>query len=283
MKVSTIEKFIESYMQSVKPKAKKKGYAEWIAENGKDPIASLSESVGKISAENERQLSPYSKAETSLSGIGLSGSGYARYLKERSGESGAESIEKAVGSYLATDTKNKKGYEAELIRRENEEKKAAELLAKEEARKEAEAKKEAEKLAKAEAKANEEKLKAEEKRMTEIYKKVKEGLSAADYVDYGKAYEYAIGLGLGESDAEYLAKTYTEAARNAKINKVTSAIVSKRYSMNQAREYALTLGLSREDAEALGEFAFKTNESVTDIVTQEGYLDYLREQYNKNK
>ena len=264
-------------MQSVKPKAKKKGYAEWIAENGKDPIASLSESVGKISAENERQLSPYSKAETSLSGIGLSGSGYARYLKEVSGESGAESIEKAVGSYLATDTKNKKGYEAELIRRENEEKKAAELLAKEEARKEAE------NLAKAEAKANDEKLKAEEKRMTEIYKKVKEGLSAADYVDYGKAYEYAIGLGLGESDAEYLAKTYTEAARNAKINKVTSAIVSKRYSMNQAREYALTLGLSREDAEALGEFAFKTNESVTDIVTQESYLDYLREQYNKNK
>lgn len=270
-------------MKGVKPITKKKGYAEWLAEYGKDPAASLSESIGKISAENERQISPYSKTEALLSDTGLSGSGYARYLKALSDESNAETTRNAISSYLDIDTKNRKGYEAELIRRENEEKKAAELLAKEEAKKESEAKKEAEKLAKAEAKANEEKIKAEEKRMTEIYKKVKEGLSAADYVDYAKAYEYAIGMGLRESDAEYLAKTYTDSARNSKINKVTSAIVSKRYSMNQAKEYALSLGLSKEDAEALGEFAFKTNESVTDIVTQESYLDYLREQYNKNK
>ena len=43
------------------------------------------------------------------------------------------------------------------------------------------------------------------------------------------------------------------------------------------------LGLSEKDAGALADFAFKTNESVADIVSQDKYLDYLQNQINNQK
>ena len=95
-------------------------------------------------------------------------------------------------------------------------------------------------------------------------------------IDYNKAYKYAIELGLDEASAEKIAKNVTEARRSEAITKVTGEIISKRLTSSQAEKYALALGLCEEDAKALGELAFKTNESVGDIVSGNGYLESLK-------
>lgn len=305
MAKSTIEKFIQTYLKGIKTVKKKDGYEAWLRKNGIDPTAELSDSIGKIYAANEKINSESSARAESLANTGLKNSGYAEFLKDTARLSTEGKIASAIDSYLGADSKHKKAYDNELERLEAEriaeEKKAAELLAKEEAKKEAErikaeekaeaerikkeneARKEAEKLAAQAEKEKEENRKAYEKAMTEVYKRVEAEFKSSGITDYEKAYKYAINMGLNEADAQHLARTATDTARNSKISKVTSAILSKRLTMNQAKEYALTLGLSEEDATLLGEFAFKTNESVKDIVSQQDYLDYLREQANKNK
>jgi len=279
LKKSGIEKFIQNYLKGYKSAKKKSGYELWLRENGVDPTATLTEEIENIAAENERKNSLDSSRAASLSSLGLKSSGYARFLDEISKETSEDKISGAIRSYLSSDKQNENEYDLELKRREKarlaEEKKAeAERLKKQ---------KEEEKLIKAKEKEEEEKRKESEKAMKEVYKKVKEGLNAAAFADYDKAYTYAIEMGLNEADAKYLAKTSTESVRNSRITKVTNAIISKGLSMNQAKQYALALGLSEEDATALAEFAFTTNESVTDIVGQDNFLDYLREQANKSK
>ena len=279
MKKSGIEEFIQSYLKGYKPSKKKRGYELWLRENGIDPTATLSQKIESIAVENERNNSPDSSRAVSLSSLGLKSSGYARFLDEISRETSEDKLSGAIRSYLSSDRENENEYDLELERREKtrlaEEKKAEQERLKKQ--------KEEEKLKKAKEKEEEEKRKESEKAMKEIYKKVKEGLNAAAFADYDKAYAYAIEMGLNEADAKYLAKTSTESVRNSRITKVTNAIVSKGLSMNQAKQYALALGLSEEDASALAEFAFTTNESVTDIVGQDSFLDYLREQANKSK
>ena len=279
LKKSGIEKFIQNYLKGYKSAKKKSGYELWLRENGVDPTATLTEEIESIAAENERKNSLDSSRAVSLSSLGLKSSGYAKFLDEISKETSEDKISGAIRSYLSSDKQNENEYDLELERREKaklaEEKKAeAERLKKQ---------KEEEKLIKAKEKEEEEKRKESEKAMKEVYKKVKEGLNAAAFADYDKAYTYAIEMGLNEADAKYLAKTSTESVRNSRITKVTNAIISKGLSMNQAKQSALALGLSEEDATALAEFAFTTNESVTDIVGQDNFLDYLREQANKSK
>ncbi len=293
MAKSTLEKFIQSYLKNIKPTKKKDGYEAWLRENATDGKSELSEAIGKLFAESEKNDSDYSAAKESISDAGLKNSGYSRYIAESSLKSDKKSLENLLTSYVALDSKNASGYEKEIRRIEAErlaeEKKAAELQAKEDAKKEAErikkeneAIKQAEKLAEQAKKEKEENQKAYEKAMNEIYKKVEAEFKSSGIVDYEKAYAYARNSGLGEEDAKHLAKTYTDSARNSKINKVASAIISKKLTKNQAKEYALTLGLSQEDANLLAEFAFKTNESASDIVSDE-YLDYLKEKADKNK
>ena len=301
MAKSKLKEFIQSYLASLKPQTKKKGYEAWLRQNSTDGKAELSEAIGKIYAESEKYGSDYSEAAESVRSAGLKNSGYAKYLEKNALLSDTQKIENALNSYIGLNSQNALGYEKEIKRLEAErlaeEKKAAELKAKEEAekikaeekaeadriKKENEAKKEAEKLAEAAEKEKEENRKAYENAMKEIYKRVEEEFKSSGISDYEKAYSYARNMGLSEEDAKHLAKTSTDSARNSKINKVTSAILTKRLTMNQAKEYALTLGLSEEDAQTLAEFAFKANESVTDMVSQESYLDYLREQASKNK
>ena len=219
--------------------------------------------------------------------------------------------EKAEAERLKAEAKA----EAERIKAEEKAKKeaekAAEKAAKEEAeRLEAEAKAEAERLA-AEEKAKQEKIKAEEKAREEAkkaaeklasqaakeesaakksYQKIKEqlikntesDLKELGVINYDEAYEYALKAGLDETNAASISKSVTDVERNAAMTKVTNTIISKYLTMNQAKEYALALGLSEEDAQKLGEFAFRTNESVGDIVSQKSYLDYLQEIANQN-
>ena len=321
---SAIEKFISAYIRNKKISETEEGYEAWLRKNGLDPTARLSEKVGEAYAENEKAASFHSSVAEALAERGLSQSGYARYLKEATEAKKNAGIEKAIQSYIGTDSDNKAEYSRELERREAirvaEEKKAEEarIMAEkkaeeerlkekkkaEEERQKAEKKAEEERL-KAEKKAEEERLKAEkkaeeeskkkaenaakeaakkEKEILEREEKIKKqlekeaeaGIKSMSTIDYNKAYKYAFEIGLDEASAERIAKKVTEARRNDAISKVTNAIISKRLTMNQAKEYASALGLGEEDAKALGELAFRTNESVGDIVSGGGYLDTLQ-------
>ena len=299
---SSIEKFISAYIRNKKLSETKKGYEAWLRKNGIDPTAELSDSIGKAYAENEKSISHASSTAEALAESGLSKSGYAKYIKEATEERKAAKVGKAVQTYLAADQDNKAAYSDELDRLEA--KRLAEEKKTEEERQKAEKKAEEERI-KAEKKAEEERIKAEkaaeekarkeaenaakeaakiEKEALEREAKIKKqrekdaeaGIKNMSTIDYNKAYKYAIELGLDEASAEKIAKNVTEARRSEAITKVTGAIISKRLTSSQAEKYALALGLCEEDAKALGELAFKTNESVGDIVSGNGYLESLK-------
>lgn len=305
---SQFEKYINDYIRKNLTVKAKSGYAAWLRKNGIDKTASLSNAVGKAYAEEEKRLAKSSSLSEALAESSLSKSGYAGYLKEITGENRARDTEKAVDEYLKNDSANKSSYAQHVLKLETEriaaEKKEAEAKAKEEAKKEAErlkaeakaeadrikaeekakkeAKEQAEKLAKEAEKAEEENRKKYEKLMQSLYKETKAAIESSKTTSYDEAYDYAIKKGLDEKTASELAKTTTDAIRESAVNKVINAIVSRYMTKNQAKEYALMLGLSEKDASTLGEFAFKINESASDIVTDENYLNSLREQIEQN-
>ena len=297
MAKSTIEKFIKNYLRNKRISEGDKGYEAWLRKNGVDPTLKLSDSTADAYGEEALLSSDHSSVKETLADRGLLKSGYAKYLDASIKGAREEKVNKAIDSYLSSDAKNRSAYSEERARLEEiriaEEKKAeeerlkAEQKAKEEAEKaeqkaKEEAIKAAEKLKEEAAKKEEEREKAIQKKNDAIYKEAKRALESSQIIDYDKAYAKALEFGLDEDSASSLAKTTTETARSAAINKVTTAIISRALTMNQTREYALSLGLSKEDADSLAELAFKTNESVGDIVSQGNYLDYLREQINKN-
>ena len=283
MAKSAIEKFIKNYVRNKKVNAAPKGYEAWLRKNGYDPTEELSENVGKAHAENAKLTAELSNT---LSDSGLSYSGYAKYLKSELDRKKSRSIKDAIEGYIKTDSTNKKNYLKEIERQEairlEEERAAEEKRLEEEKKAQENAIKEAKAAAENAAKKEAEILEKEEKFKNKLMKEVESKIKSLTTIDYNQAYTCAIEMGLDEKNAQSIAKSVTDAKRSSAINQVTEAIISKRLSMNQAKEYAKRLGLSNEDANALAEFAFKTNESVGDIVSQEDYLDYLREQINKN-
>lgn len=309
MAKSAIEKFISNYIRNKRISESEEGYEAWLRKNALDPLADFSDEVGLSHAESEQRSSRYGSESEALSDIGLSKSGYAKYLGESIENNKKKRLEKAIDRYIKSDVKNKSEHKAEKDRLEAlriaEEKKAeAERIKAEEKaeaeRIKAEEKAEAERI-KAEEKARQEAIKVAEKLESEarkeeaekqknfekaqksLYDQVKKGLEKSAFVDFDKAFSYATKMGLDEESARSLAKATSDAARNAAINSVTNSIISDRLTMSQAHRYALALGLSEEEATTLSEFAFKVNESVSDIVTHKNYLDNLREQIKQNQ
>lgn len=276
MAKSAIEKFISSYIRNIKINSSKEGYEAWLRKNGLDPTVELSDRVAEAYTEKAKISSPYSSTAEALAESGLSRSGYAKYLEEAAGKTKNAKVSEAIGEYLKTDNTNKLSYDKELEALEeirlNEEKKAEEK-----------AKAEAEKIAAEAAKKEQELIKKEAQFKEKLIKNAKAKIEAMTTIDYDKAYKYATEMGLDERSAKDIAKSVTDAKRSAAIAKITNAIISKHLTKNQTREYAIMLGLSEKDASALADFAFKTNESVADIVSQDKYLDYLQNQINNQK
>lgn len=330
MAKSDFKKYISEYIRKNSVGKSKKGYAEWLRENGTDPTSLLSDAVSAALIKEEKSLLGSSRKNETLGESGLSKSGYAGYLSELIRKESEQSVKGAIDGYLSADSKNKSAFDSELKRLEEkraaEQKKQEEAKAKEEAKAEAdrlkaEAKAEAERL-KAEQKAEAERIKAEQKAeaerikaeeaakkqaekeaenlakeaekeaeanekkyeelMKKLYKKTEETLKSKKTTSFDEAYDYAIKQGLDEKSAAELAKSTTEQAIDNATNKVINAIVSRFMTSKQAKEYALALGLSEKDAKILSDFAYRLNESPSDIVTDENYLNDLREQIKQN-
>lgn len=107
-------------------------------------------------------------------------------------------------------------------------------------------------------------------------------LKKSGIMDYQKAYEYALTLGLSESDAKGAAEESTSALIESTRKKVIENIILNHLGSVQTKEYAISLGLDESLANELGEIAYDLNESVENGKYSESYLDYLREQAKKN-
>ena len=160
MKKTGLKNFIEDYVRKNLTAKKQSGYAAWLRENGIDPTSTLADEIGKAYAKSERSLSKNGTAAEALAESGLSGSGYAGYLKEMVEKKRSSDVKGALDDYLNTASKSESSYADYVAKleaqRAAEEKKEAEAKAKEEAKKEAE-------RIKAEEKAEKERIKAEQK------------------------------------------------------------------------------------------------------------------------
>lgn len=81
------------------------------------------------------------------------------------------------------------------------------------------------------------------------------GIENAKITNYESAYEYAISLGLGESDAAAAAKIATDSTVRKIKESIIKDIITKKLSEKETAEYAKALGLSEEDAKELSEYA----------------------------
>ena len=95
------------------------------------------------------------------------------------------------------------------------------------------------------------KREAEEKKLEKAkataYNAAKKGIETAGMVDYTRAYEYALSMGVDDESARALAKSTTTVARDAAIEKIVKMIFNRRLTRDQAEEYASGLGLSDND------------------------------------
>lgn len=197
----------------------------------------------------------YGRQGERLAERGLSDSGYARYLSEIKERKKSELMSKKGAPVDHTDS----GY--------------GEYLAKYVSNAESLYAKENESDAKIRDQVARERERYENLRLTVSNKIVSEGL-----INYDRAYDYAISMGLSDKDASVIARESSETARkNAKLA-VLERIVTNNLSPAKAFVYAQSYGLSEEDATVLSDAARKITQDIENDEYSKSYLDYLREQ-----
>lgn len=246
----------------------------------KKRLIKFTEAISRAILERKKSDTGYGDIAESLANAGLSGSGFADYLNERTKTASLEKIKSAEGEKLHTEAvdtyderiknelaeeerlrEEEKRLEAEKKEKEKLEKEEKERLEKLEKEKLAEEKKEAERL---------EKL-AKEKEKTK--KTILSFAEANKVTDENTLYTYALSLGLEEVDAKEVAAaasaTVREKIRVKNIEKVREYIVLQRFTDKQAYEYALHLGLGEADAKELADFAYRLNQDTEGLFGKE--------------
>lgn len=125
-------------------------------------------------------------------------------------------------------------------------------------------------------------LEAEKQKYRETYDAAVKSLEKSGIMNFDKAYEYALELGLSDDDARAAAEKSTSTLIDETRKKIISDIILNRLSSAEAKEYALVLGLDEKLASELGDIAYNLNESVENGKYSESYLEYLKEQAKKN-
>ncbi|MBQ7333524.1 MAG: hypothetical protein IJW38_04160 [Clostridia bacterium] len=246
------EEFIKNYVESNADVLNKKA-------SSNKRLLKFSEAVTRAITEKKKSDTGYGDIAESLASLGLSGSGYADYLRERGNKLSLNEIQDAA------DQKNLWEARDELELREETERLENERL--EEEKKEEER---AEKEKLAAEKKEKERLEKEAKELEKNKNTVLSFAAANNVVDFSILYDYAISLGLPENEAKAVAEAGTsrvkEKIRNKNIEKTREVIISERLTENQAYTYAKNLGLDENDAKELAEFAYKMNQDTDHII-----------------
>lgn len=101
-----------------------------------------------------------------------------------------------------------------------------------------------------------------DKKLRASFNSAVKGIENAKITDYTSAYEYAIGSGLSESDADAAAKYATDSVLKQIKESVIKDIHSKKLTGDEALKYAKAFGLSDEVALELSEYAKSVNETI---------------------
>ena len=253
MKAKSLAAFIKEYLKANRLTDSDKGYAAFLAKNGVGYERELEDSLYKAERDYLISKSRIGSTAEKRSGAGLTGSGYGGYLADLTKRNTEADRTIALAKFLGADPESHVKFTKENEAREK-------ALAK---KREAEEKK----LEKAKATA---------------YNAAKKGIETAGMVDYTRAYEYALSMGVDDESARALAKSTTTVARDAAIEKIVKMIFNRRLTRDQAEEYASGLGLSDNDVKDLGDIAEKANQSVKDMASQKEYLEYLKNKNNSN-
>ena len=249
----TLEEFIKEYVD------KKIADGE-IKSVGDYAISKLSRPDERSAADGKLFASlasgaEYGRSGERLSSLGLSDSGYARYLSEISKKQKAELLKKKTAGYDRTDS----GYADYLSKYVN---RATNLYEKENA--------------------SDEKRRAEVAREREKYEQlritVSDRIIKDELINYDKAYALALSMGLDSTDASTVAKAASDEAHEKIRLEVLEMIILNDLSSEKALAYAMSRGLTEEDADILAEAAKEINEDLKYDDTSKTYLDYLREQ-----
>ncbi len=96
----TLEEFIENHLKRVKKDTEALGYSDWLNLHRKDSIKEYEDTVAKIEHEREKATSGYGKRAEALFELGLSDSGYEKYLMKSANDSAKEKINEAENALL---------------------------------------------------------------------------------------------------------------------------------------------------------------------------------------
>lgn len=109
----TLEDFIKNYLSDRSVALGAKGYAKWISERGYAPTVKKAEALTKADTAYRTSLSGYGKNAEKLSGAGLNGGGYAKYLDTLASERKKSATDAAAlyaGKSAAREMKEYEGY-----------------------------------------------------------------------------------------------------------------------------------------------------------------------------
>ena len=249
----TLEEFIKEYVDKKIEDGEIKGVGDYA-------ISKLSKPVDRGITEGKLFASLASGAEYGrggerLSSLGLSDSGYARYISEISEKQKADLLKQKTVGYDGTNS-GYSDYLAKYVSR------ATSLYEKEAA--------------------SDEKKRAEVAREREKYEKLRTTVSDRiikdELINYDKAYALALSMGLDSTDATAVAKEASEEAHEKIRLEVLEKIILNGLSSDKALTYAMSRGLTEDDADILAEAAKEINEDIERNELSKTYLDYLREQ-----
>ena len=212
--------FIKSYLENERIAATRA--AAEAFPGAKDATGNMGRAVRCAISEYEKSAPTHGAMAESLSGAGLSSSGYADYIRRSSAEKLYGKANSAKATHARETAENAEGYklhtEALLLEKE----KKVEAL---------------KKLA------------------------IEEELTDPDEL-YSHALATGLTKKEARAAADAALAYAGEKIKENKISKVKSAIVSKRFTGSQAYTYALELGLDEEAAANLREFAARLNEYI---------------------
>lgn len=109
-KNETLEDFVKTYVQNKAKSSSKESYEDWLRTNGVNSKEIYSDSIKDITADYERAKSGYGRKAETLSGLGLTTSGYSDYLASSAYSLMQKRKAGAQNKYSENEIANRKAY-----------------------------------------------------------------------------------------------------------------------------------------------------------------------------
>ena len=106
----TLEDFIKTYIQNVKVSSSPESYSEWLKSYGIDSRGALDKSLKDISSDYEKAKSSFGANAEGLASLGLAGSGYSDYLSGKAYQVMQNRKTGAYEKFSESEKSNRNGY-----------------------------------------------------------------------------------------------------------------------------------------------------------------------------